>query len=101
MSQYLCVTCNAFYDNIEAMKRCKHEKLIEKNEVRTTEKLVSEQALKEKELEDAQTKVKVNELLRNLDNLLADDVKFITNYLDINYTNKDEAIQAIKTKLGK
>lgn len=48
--------------------------------------------------EDVSDEEQYNALLeKGLDELNADEVKFVAKYLNIKYTNKDETLEAIKT----
>ena len=56
------------------------------------------QVAQQKSEEDRQ---KVNALIRNLNGINADEVQFVAEFLNIEYTTKAETVSAIKTKLGK
>ncbi len=44
--------------------------------------------------------LKYNELIKKIDELFADDVKFVAKHLVIEYSNKDETVAKIKETLG-
>ena len=42
-----------------------------------------------------------NKLVKNLNSISADEVKALAKYLKMDYSTKDETLQAIKEKIGK
>jgi len=44
--------------------------------------------------------LKFNELVEKIDDLLADDIKFVAKHLAIDYSNKEETVAKIKETLG-
>ena len=44
---------------------------------------------------------KVNRLIRNINTISADEVRFVAKYLKVIYTTKDETTAIIKKKIGK
>ncbi|NOQ31794.1 MAG: hypothetical protein GQ570_11790 [Helicobacteraceae bacterium] len=84
---YLCVKCDRQYKSKQSMKNCPHK------DAEVSENSSGENTLNEDDL-------KFNDLIVKIDELLAEDVKFIANHLHIDYVNKDDAVSDIKEFLG-
>lgn len=78
---YMCLKCGRMFSTPQEMKSCDHKK----------EQVVEQPVQQNNEIED---------LISRLEELKADDVKKVAKHFDIAYTNKDETVKAIQSKMG-
>ena len=92
MSIFICLVCKQLHGTKAEKKNCNHQPI----EVKKPKKAKKETLITEKVSHDEAKK-----LLGSLATLDADGVKSLAFFLDIEYTNKEETVTAIKIKTGR